>query len=653
MKLKADPTKKEKKHINVLLLLMILILAGLLTGIAGEGLYELNVSRRSLKGGNTIGAEEIESSYIQISDTVLMEEKTDDEVQTESESLQGNPVLKRVHIKIDERYINKLRYYYETEDDFIAYTAIHTKNIYKEPEIREIQDISRANLNETIINIKDYVTEIIIELPVDVEISHITVDNSWDWNWYRVAYIGVFVFLILFIICFRSIISKKIERGFLIISLGCGLLLISVQPPECITWDEHIHFAKVFDWFENGTADRTESEAYLYYHPEQLEGAPFLSKEEKALQIQYLNAHNNGVAEVYERDAYTLNAIGEIHMAIVVKVAQFLGLTFYTQFILGKMANLLLYTLLMYWAIKIIPAGKKFLTTVALMPTLMLQSASYTYDIVTIGFLTLGMAMIVAEYFYTERKFSWLRMLAISAVFVIGSCPKQVYIPLLASLLALPEKKFKNKRIMLICKGILILVCIIVLMTILLPAASGSVEGDARGGDTDVTEQLNMVFGHPIAYVRIFFADVVNTLNEYVFNAFGLTSLAYAGSHPFAGAVSLLCLGVALTEKKPALPLPKKSIFSMKVWLAVILLGTLGLIWSALYIAFTPVGSTSIAGVQARYYIPLVVPTFMLFYTNKVQAAYKETTYNTVMFLIILWLAHGTMYDQFFLTYCQ
>ena len=72
MKLKADPTKKEKKHINVLLLLMILILTGLLTGIAGEGLYELNVSRRSLKGGNTIGAEEIESSYIQISDTVQM-----------------------------------------------------------------------------------------------------------------------------------------------------------------------------------------------------------------------------------------------------------------------------------------------------------------------------------------------------------------------------------------------------------------------------------------------------------------------------------------------------------------------------------------------------------------------------------------------------
>ena len=114
---------------------------------------------------------------------------------------------------------------------------------------------------------------------------------------------------------------------------------------------------------------------------------------------------------------------------------------------------------------------------------------------------------------------------------------------------------------MLICKGILILVCIIVLMTILLPAASGSVEGDARGGDTDVTEQLNMVFGHPIAYVRIFFADVVNTLNEYVFNAFGLTSLAYAGSHPFAGAVSLLCLGSCIDGEKASTAFTQKEHF--------------------------------------------------------------------------------------------
>lgn len=104
------------------------------------------------------------------------------------------------------------------------------------------------------------------------------------------------------------------------------------------------------------------------------------------MQIQYLNSHHNGAVEIYERDAYTLNAVGELHMALAIKVVKYLGLPFYAQFIAGKIANLLLYTLLIYWAIKIIPVGKKFLTSVSLMPTLMIQSTSYTYDIVVIGF---------------------------------------------------------------------------------------------------------------------------------------------------------------------------------------------------------------------------------------------------------------------------
>ena len=206
---------------------------------------------------------------------------------------------------------------------------------------------------------------------------------------------------------------------------------------------------------------------------------------------------------------------------------------------------------------------------------------------------------------------------------------------------------------MLICKGVLLIICLALIMTLLLPAASGNVEGDTRGVNTDVTEQMNIIFGHPLAYIRIFFTNVADSLNSYVFDASGLASLAYAGMHPFEGAVSLLCLGVALTEKKPALPLLKKNIISLKVWMAIILLGTVGLIWSALYVVFTPVGSVTIAGVQARYYIPLILPAYMIFYTNRVEAKYKETTYNTILLLIVLWLAHGSIYEQFFLTFCR
>ncbi|MDA6260105.1 hypothetical protein OSJ98_26465, partial [Escherichia coli] len=37
---------------------------------------------------------------------------------------------------------------------------------------------------------------------------------------------------------------------------------------------------------------------------------------------------------------------------------------------------------------------------------------------------------------------------------------------------------------MVLCKGIAVIICVAMIMTLLLPAASGSVEGDSRGGAT-------------------------------------------------------------------------------------------------------------------------------------------------------------------------
>ena len=38
----------------------------------------------------------------------------------------------------------------------------------------------------------------------------------------------------------------------------------------------------------------------------------------------------------------------------------------------------------------------------------------------------------------------------------------------------------------------------------------------------------------------------------------------------------------------------------------------LGLIWSALYLSYSPVGATHISGVQPRYYYPLMLPLMLL-----------------------------------------
>ena len=170
MKLKAGLKNKKERHFHGLLLLIALLLAGFLAGAVVEGLYELNTCRRELKGGNEIGSDVIDSRNIQIRETTVCENQRGNTEYTENQPVEGQPVTKRIHITIDERYINKFCYDYDSDEDFTAYIAVHTKNIYKVPEVRELQDVSRANLNESILNIKDYVTEIIIDVPTDVEI---------------------------------------------------------------------------------------------------------------------------------------------------------------------------------------------------------------------------------------------------------------------------------------------------------------------------------------------------------------------------------------------------------------------------------------------------------------------------------------------------
>ena len=615
---------------------IVLLCVSFFAGAAIEGLYELNVHRRELKGGNIAQDEKISDHAVQI-ENILSED---------GES------RKSVTISLKERYIHKLKYSYSSEENFRTEIVINTKDIYDNPENRVLKEAGEKHLNTSIVNIEDYVTKISMILPEEVEIHDFEILNDWDWNWYRVGYIGVFVFLFLCIVVFRKEFGEKIENGFLVIILSAGILFIAIQPPKCSTWDEHIHFIRTFQWLEQGEVEQTVSENYIYYNPETADAAPFLSKEEKALQIEYLNRNTNVPGASIIKDKNELSAFGELHMTVAVKLAQLLHLPFYVQFVLGKLANLFVYSICMYWAIRIVPIGKKFLTAIALMPTMLLQATSYSYDTIVAAFIALGFCMIVEELYEINRKITWKKQAMIALAFIIGCCSKPVYMPLCAIMLIMPKEKFSSKSQMYICKGGAVILSIGMLMTMLLPAVGGSVAGDPRGGATDVGQQLALVASHPISYFLVFLQVFFRTANQYIFGFESLSSLAYAGMHPVHYLIPVFCVGVALTEKKNRMVLNKKTMIWYKGVLAFLVMIIVGLIWSALYICFTPVGSTSIAGVQPRYYVPLLFPVYMFLYNCKMEGKWKEENYNMIMFLIVLFITFTTMNKQFFIPYC-
>ena len=153
-----------------------------------------------------------------------------------------------IKIDVSGMYVNKFQYYYASEKNFQAEIIVETSNLYGDWEKQKIQDPCRSNLNNSFVNIKNNVKSITLRMPEGVTVGDFTVNNAKDSNGYRILYICVFVGVFLFFLLFKKEIGKRVELGFLLISMTIGMLFIAIQPPQFTSWDEHIHFYHVFDF---------------------------------------------------------------------------------------------------------------------------------------------------------------------------------------------------------------------------------------------------------------------------------------------------------------------------------------------------------------------------------------------------------------------
>lgn len=479
-------------------------------------------------------------------------------------------------------------------------------------------------------------------------------NNARDSNGYRILYICAFVGLIFFLSLFKKEIGKRVEIGFLVISITVGMLFIALQPPQFISWDEHIHFYHVFDFFEEEHVEWNQAEYYAYTYQETNDKIAFRSKEEKAIQIKYLNENTQNSGYSYEKSGFSISQLGYLHMAVVVAAGKMMGLPFYVLYLLGKIVNLMTYCILMYFAIKSIPIAKNLLAVLALMPTPMVLATAYSYDVALIGFLGLGIALLLREFYYPEKKTSRLMLVCIPFVFLYGSCTKAIYIPLMLIAVFLPLKKFKSRKQCWIWKSVIVGTCILLMLTFLIPTASNTMASDVRGGATDVGKQLQMILGHPWAYIKILFDSISKSFNSYVMGIDSISSLAHEGIYEFYMLVTALVLGVAFTEPRKTMNgMTKRSMNIFRISTLPLVVGVMVLIWTALYLAFTEVGDVVIKGVQGRYYIPLLLPLLLVFYTDKIHTKWKQENYNFVMFFMVLLIWHMALYSKFLIPYCS
>ena len=564
-------------------------------------------------------------------------------------------------------YIDKFYMTYQSEDSFsytvslLQYESITDgANGTEENNIIKISDKATGNLERAVTHINQRADKVLVRISkedIDEEvkpsISSFVLSNSIQINPYRVVFIFVSIFIGYVILFMRRTVVEHPEYTFFAIAISMGTMITILSPVIFKSWDEEIHFNRAYSITFSDNVEYTQSTYNMY----SMNIPDVNTMEERDLIADYLQEKNYEITMVKEKtsDFVDYSKRAYLPQAFGLKLGRTVGLPFLQTIWLGKFFNLLVYSLIFSLSVKYAKFGKRALLCVGLLPTSLFLASTYSYDAFVTAFLMLGLVMIFNELVDRKSELNWKCITVGVFTMILGSFSKAVYIPLLLLLCFVPKEKFKNRRQRKFFVLTVILIFLIMMSSFVLPALGnvvGNIDtgGDSRGGNTSVTRQIMYILGAPVGYAKLLLETMGNSIGEYFLGYRSRTFFGYMGGN----GENLYLLSVVLTifvtitgENK--IRLNRR----MKIITGIILTGVAALIWTALYLDFTPVGADVINGVQPRYYIPLMFPVMLLFSSGKIKCEMNELRYNRIVLLTNLVILSGCIYSLILLPFCS
>lgn len=459
-----------------------------------------------------------------------------------------------------------------------------------------------------------------------------------NFNQYRFLLIAAILLLTAFFVVFRKKIGQYPEIAFLVMSLVCGSLLAVSEPKKYVSWDEQIHFKRTekMSLAVIGGYSRPNSVSSSFSLDEQ----KLINEEVDGKYKKALTKSNDGWPSI----ATSYHNLGYLPSSLAMILSGILHLPYHVIFVLGRLVNVLLFSVVVFFAIRKLKSGKMIMSVIALFPTSIFLAANYGYDSWLTAFTMLGLAYLFSELQQPEKKMTVRDMAIMIGVFVIGLGPKAIYFPLMLFLFLFKPSKFESlsqyKKFMWASA----LSILFVVGSFMAPfVIGGPGEGDKRGGSAvNASDQVNFILSQPVEYSKILFNFMKVYINPQ--NADGLVSFfAYLGMTKYFWLVMLVLAIVVLTDKNEFDK--KTATLKVRIWVIGIYLMTVALISSALYVSFTAVRSDTIAGVQPRYLIPLLFPLLFVLGSSRIKNPFNKNIYNTIIFVAMSFVLLQGIWD--------
>lgn len=423
-------------------------------------------------------------------------------------------------------------------------------------------------------------------------------------------FFGVFFLIAAFYAYLKNKIAVDTMITLTILIMG-SVYAVSYPITTGVTLDDHTHYNRTVHLFLFDKSEVSKAD-YLVIANAPNGGAPgmlnnknfaeFTNELEQAYRSKTKVHLYNSIASLCFILSYFPAALGLV-------ISRAFSLPFAFVFIIGRWMNALFYAILAYFTVKQLKSGKLIAFVIYMFPVTLFQISNYTYDGWVIGLPMLAFARFIGIMQDEDKKITMTDLAVICVLFILGISIKQVYCPLILSLLFVNKEKLERRIPPIAYYSAVILSCLWLAYTFVVPFltanADGVYIGDVRGGsDVNGGSQFSFILSEPLAYARI----LLRSLKHY-WSVRGLAgcmgSLGWIGYADYRIPVFLFVLIIVILDKSES----DIYVTSMvrRIWTLLLAFGTSALIGTSMYLAYTPVRSESISGFQSRYILPILI----------------------------------------------
>lgn len=426
---------------------------------------------------------------------------------------------------------------------------------------------------------------------------------------------GRWSFLIMFIVvititvpiiymCKRK--ELKLEKVFLIISIILGELYMFTIPLGAVP-DEKSHFLRAYEITEGNFISQVDEETGEGFGelPEEIDTYFYDPKNHEISSTEQLNnitiKDSGNTKKYYYSGASLYSFMCYIPQTIGIMLGKIFSLNIIACAFLGRVFNFTVWTIIMYFAIKKIPFYKKFLIFISFLPITFQEAISLSADALTISMCIFFVSYVFNLAFSKESKLNRKQYVVLILSAIIISLCKIVYIPLCLLLLVIPNEKFENKKSKYIRLGTILLIT--ALINLIWLSISSRYLVEANGG-VDAKAQIIYILTNPLKYVNVLYSTLCDQGTFYLRSFFGESLEAFnvnlSTNYTYV-MLSLMTILLITEKSEVTIDLKQRSIT------IITFIGIIGLIFTALYIQWTPFESVIVAGVQGRYFLPIAL----------------------------------------------